>query len=522
WFKEKLTRTDLWVYYEQESQPESRNLMTLGRNHQQTKKLVYCYLCHTKNSVKITVLIFAACWILSCVSNPVTGKKELMLFTEEREIAIGKDTDQQIRQQYGLYPDAELTSYVQKVGITMVPHTHRPQLEYHFSILDTPVANAFAVPGGYIYVTRGLLAMMNSEAELAVVLGHELGHVNARHSMRKMSQLMLVQGGLALGSAISETVADLSGMASVGIQLLFLKFSRDDERQADQLGVEYSRAGRYNPAEMIDFFQTLKAVGDLSDGHSLPGFLSTHPMYSERVENTQEMILSSDSSLAVKEGPYLKKIEGLVFGPDPRQGYVENGAFYHPQMQFVFRFPEQWSIQNTAMQVTLVSQDKKAAVILQAEKSSSGLQEYADKKTSGMAGSELLDQADLTINNLSSLQRIYRIYQEDAQELKAQITFIRKNPYIYSFTALSTTEDFNAYTSSFQSIVFSFSQLNDPKYLERSPQRIKLVESSGRDSLEDIFSRAGMDKELWTKFAILNGMQAGQIPERGRLIKVLR
>jgi predicted Zn-dependent protease len=337
-----------------------------------------------------------------------------------------------------------------------------------------------------------------------------------------MSQLVLIQGGLAVGSALSETVADLSGLASIGIQLLFLKFSRNDERQADQLGVEYSRAGKYNPDEMVNFFQTLKAVGDLSDGQSLPGFLSTHPMYSERIENTQDMILSSDSKLTVNEIPYLKRIEGLVFGPDPRQGYKENGVFYHPQMQFFFKFPKQWTLQNTPSRVTMVSKDENAAVILQAGKSSSGLQEYADKKTSGLERHELLDQDSLTINGLLSLQRIYRLYKEESPDLNVQITFIRKNPYIYSFTAVSTVEDFNTYVSRFRSIALSFSHLNDPKYLERSPKRIKLVKASGQDTLETIFNRIGMDQELWPKFAVLNGMQSGQIPEKGCLIKVLQ
>lgn len=494
----------------------------MKNHHQQVKLFIQNEPYPMKIIFKVTALIALLCWMISCVTNPVTGKKELMLFTEEREIAIGKETDQQIRQHYGLYPDEEMTAYVQEVGMTMVPHTHRPQLRYHFSILDTPVANAFAVPGGYIYITRGLMAMMNSEAELAAVLAHELGHVNARHSMRKMSQLMLIQGGLVVGSALSETVADLSGLATIGIQLLFLKFSRNDERQADQLGVLYSRAGKYNPAEMVDFFQTLKGVGDLSDGQSLPGFLSTHPMYSERIENTQDMLLSSDYNLTVKEVPYLKKIQGLVFGPDPRQGYVENGAFYHPKMQFFFRFPEQWTLQNTPTQVTMVPQDEKAAVILQAVESSIRLQEYADKKTASLKNWDLLDQGNLTIHGLSSLQRTYRIYQEEAQDLNAQVTFIRKNPYIYSFTAVSTVEDFNAYASRFQSIALSFSHLSDPKYLRRSPKRIEVVKASGKDTLETIFNRAGMDQELWPKFTIMNGMKSGQTPGKGRLIKVLR
>ncbi len=475
-----------------------------------------------KNVIKITAFSLLLFWGLSCAVNPVTGKRELMLFSEEGEISLGQETDQQIRQQYGLYDDPKLTAYIRDIGETMIPYTHRPQLEYHFAVLDTPVVNAFAVPGGYIYVTRGLLAMMNSEAELAAVIGHELGHVNARHSMRKMSQLMLVQVGLAVGSAISETVQDLSGLTSVGIQLLFLKFSRDDERQADQLGVEYSRAGQYNPAKMADFFLTLQAMGDLSGGQSLPGFLSTHPMYDERIENTRGMVLAADSGLQIKQVPYLRRIQNLIFGPDPRQGYVENGVFYHPQMRFSFSYPEDWTIQNTPAQVTLVSKDENAAVILQAEKSSTGLREYAENKSASLKGSELLNQRNININGLSSLQQVYRITQEEQEDLNARMTFIRKKPYIYTFTALSASGKFSQYDYQFGTIAGSFQTLTDPKYINRSPRRIKLIEANGRDNLDTIFRQAGMNQEIWPQFTILNGMQAGQTPEKGRMIKVLR
>ena len=173
-------------------------------------------------------LLFLA---VACAINPVTGKYELSLISEEQEIALGKETDAEIRLQYVIYDSPALNEYIKKVGMALAPHTHRPHLVYHFAVLDIPVANAFASPGGYIYVTRGLLAMMNSEAELAAVLAHELGHVNARHHVQRLSNLLLVEFSLTLGSALSDTFAEISGAASIGIQLLFLKYSRDDERE---------------------------------------------------------------------------------------------------------------------------------------------------------------------------------------------------------------------------------------------------------------------------------------------------
>ena len=206
----------------------------------------------------------------ACAINPVSGKRELMLISENQEIELGKETNAEIGQEYGFYADADLSRYVDSVGQSMIPYTHRPKLAYHFAVLDTPVVNAFAAPGGYIYVTRGILALMSSESELGAVLGHEIGHVNARHTVRQMSTQILVQAGLAVGSALNETFAKIAGVAGLGAQLLFLKFSRDDERQADGLGVQYARAVHYNTGEMVTFFAALERYGDLAGEAACP------------------------------------------------------------------------------------------------------------------------------------------------------------------------------------------------------------------------------------------------------------
>ncbi len=458
----------------------------------------------------------------SCAVNPVTGRREFMLYSEQDEIALGKETHPQIVQQFGIYQDAETDAYVRRVGEALTPHTHRPHLEYHFAVLDSPVVNAFAVPGGYIYVTRGIMAMMNSEAELAVVLGHELGHVSARHSMRRLSNVMLAQIGLAAGSAISKTFADFAGLASVGLQLLFLQYSRDDEREADQLGVEYSRAGLYNPAKMIDFFGSLEKMGDLSGGHSLPGFLSTHPLTSERIENTREMIQESDQSLKVQGGAYLKRIEGMVYGNDPRQGYVEGNAFYHPTLRFSYRFPEKWAVQNLPSQVSMVAPEEDAAIILQAEKSSESLSNYAAGRAQKLEGAELRDERAATVNRLNVLQQVWDYEDENNGQLRLQLTYIQYGSYIYSFTALSRREDFAKYQTDFSSTAGSFRTLTDNKYLNRQPKRLRLVSADGRSSIREIFQNQGIPEELWPQFAVMNALELDQKPERGRQIKVIR
>ncbi|MGQ9673371.1 MAG: M48 family metalloprotease [Candidatus Aminicenantales bacterium] len=467
----------------------------------------------------ILILILST---MSCAINPVTGQRELSLLSEQEEIALGHQTDAEIRQQFGVYEDSALNAYVESVGKTLVPVTHRPNLEYHFAVLDTPVINAFAVPGGYIYVTRGILALMGSEAEMAVVLGHELGHVNARHSIRRLSQMMLVQVGLAVGSALNETFAKISGVASVGIQLLFLKYSREDEYQADFLGVEYSRKAGYNPTPMIGFFAALEKMGDLSGGRSLPGFLSTHPLTKDRIARARQMLIDTDSTLAYRDKIYLQKISGLVFGDDPRQGYVEGQAFYHPVLAFTFAIPEGWTLQNTPAQVALVSKDQKAALVLQAEKTVDSLPDYARKKAASLKGGRFAGEDRLPIVGFTSYHQLYDVPQENNATLRLRLSLIRKGEFIYSFSALSSWEDFYRFDADFRRSVQSFAELKDPAHLQRQPIRLQLIEANGRDTLQEIFARCGMKKEIWPYFAIMNGFELGATPPAGRLIKMIR
>ncbi len=470
----------------------------------------------------VYILWFFVVFFASCAVNPVTGKKELSLYSEQDEIAIGKQTDVQIRNQYGIYNDPALNDYVSRVGASLGPHTHRPHLEYHFAVLDSPVVNAFAVPGGYVYVTRGILALMRSEAELAVVLGHELGHVNARHSIHRMSEQTLFGAGLAVGSALNKTVADIAGVAGVGIQFLFLKYSRDDERQADQLGVEYSRKGGYNPGEMIGFFASLEKMGDLSGKHSIPGFLSTHPLTSERIQNTKGMLLESDRKLQVKPAPYLNQVENMVYGDDPRQGYVEKNTFYHPEMRFSFGFPQAWQLQNMPSQVIMGSDDGEAAVILQAEKSSEDLRTYAQKMTADVQNLQFLRDQNRRINGLAAYQQLFDYSPQDSSDLRVLLSFIKYGSYIYTFTALSTIAKFDQYDNQFDRLVGSFSRLTNRAYLNRQPKRIKLHKSNGRQNLQKILQEAGIKEDLWPRFAIMNGMELSDTPLRNSLIKIIK
>jgi len=470
----------------------------------------------------VYILWLFVVFIASCAVNPVTGERELSLYSENDEIAIGKEVDGQIRNQYGFYNDPALNDYVRRVGASLTPHTHRSHLEYRFAVLDSPVVNAFAVPGGYVYVTRGILALMKSEAELAVVLGHELGHVNARHSIKRMSEQTLFGLGLAVGASLNKTVSDLAGLAGLGMQLLFLKYSRDDERQADQLGIEYSRKGGYNPGEMIGFFNSLEKMGDLSGRQTIPGFLSTHPLTSERIQNTKNMLLEADRKLQVKPAPYLNQVENMVYGDDPRQGFVEENTFYHPEMRFSFDFPQKWQLQNMPSQVIIGSEDGEAGVILQAEKSSEDLRDYARIKTAKVENLQFRADQSRRINGLNAYQQLFDYYPKDSSELRVLMTYVKYGSYIYNFTALSTIPKFDRYEKPFDSVIGSFRRLTNRAYLNRQPKRIKLHRSNGKQTLQKIFQETGIEEDLWPRFAIMNGMELSDPPPPGQLIKTIK
>jgi len=475
---------------------------------------------HFQNYAFVLALVLAA---IACAVNPVSGKKELMLFSEKQEIAMGQETDQQIRQEFGIYQDKALNEYVDRIGQTMVPNSHRPNLKYYFAVLDTPVVNAFAAPGGYIYVTRGILALMNSEAELAAVLGHEMGHVAARHSMKQLSGQMLAQVGLVLGSVLSKDIRKFAGLASIGMQLLFLKFSRSDEYQADALGISYARLAKYSPGEMLRFFSALENMTAESGSHSIPTFLSTHPMTSDRIAKVKALVSSQDVRLAIRKDEYLRKVDGMIYGDNPRQGFVENSVFYHPEMTFQFAIPAGWVVENTPKQVAVGEKDGKAVLYLQAETSGQDLDQYLPAKAKALfAQAELLKSTGEAVNRFAARHAFLRVPQDQGEPLAARLSCIRKDGLVYTFIALSAYAAADAYQPVMERAIMSFQGLTDPKLLNRAPEHISLVRPDGRQTLEAMMVRSGVDRKYWKQLAVFNSIRLDAVPESGQLVKLLK
>src|SRR6266540_3889933 len=248
--------------------------------------------------LKIRAGLLAACTATACARNPATGARQLSLISESREIQMGREYDQEVRSSLGLYPDSALQRYVQELGARLAARSERPNLPWTFHVVDDPVVNAFALPGGFIFVTRGILGHLRSEAQLAAVVGHEIGHVTARHTVNQLSKQQLAQVGLTVGSIVSPEFERFGGLASAALGVLFLKYSRDHESQADELGLRYMRRGGYDPREMPDVFTLLDRVSQGAGGGRVPEWLATHPAPANRRERIVQEIagLPRDSS----------------------------------------------------------------------------------------------------------------------------------------------------------------------------------------------------------------------------------
>lgn len=460
----------------------------------------------------------------SCVTNPVTGKRDFMLLSTKQEVAMGQQYDPEIVGFFGLYEDKALQSFIDKKGQEMAAISHRSKLNYDFKIVDSPVVNAFAVPGGYVYFTRGIMAYFNNEAEFAGVLGHEIGHIAAKHSAKQYSKSMLAQVGLVAGMVISPEFAQFADIAQQGVGLLFLKFGRDAERESDKLGVEYSTKIGYDAEEMADFFLTLNRISLAQGGEKVPSFLSTHPDPENRYEAVQELAAkwqqkANVTNLKENRNEYLRLIDGLVYGEDPKQGFVEDDIFYHPVLKFKFPIPAQWTFQNTPQQVQMAHKDGRAIMILQLASGNSletAAQSVLDKNQL-----KLVESKKVTVNGLPSMAMIADQIQEQ-QTLRTLTYLISYGGNIYTIMGISTDKEFQAFQSVFVNTMTNFDKLADSSKLNRKPERIKIETVKNTGTLSDIFRSLQVEKDRMQELAILNGMELNDRVEKGTLVKTIK
>jgi predicted Zn-dependent protease len=479
--------------------------------------------------IKLTLIISILLMVPSCAVNPVTGKRQLMLMSEAQEIAMGEQYDPQVVSTFGLYEDEQLMSLIQAKGDEMGKISHRPNLQYHFRILDTPVINAFAVPGGYIYFTRGILTQFSNEAELMGVLGHEMGHITARHTVSQQSKQQLGQLLLIGGMIASEDFREFAGYAMQGMQLLFLKFSRDNEREADRLGVEYASRISYDGQKMADFFNVLNKMQMESSQGGIPTFLSTHPDPGDRYTTVTQLAGQWKDSLAynnwqVNEDSYLQMIDGMVYGEDPRQGYVEGNAFYHPEMKFQFPVPAGWQLENSPLQVQMAPQDGNAMMVFTLARQDN-LDEAAETTLSDLE-LNVLDSERTTVNGMPAISAVSEQVSQnqqtgEQQTIKVMSYFIDYNNAIYVFHGVSTGTDFNSWFRTFESTMMNFNRLTNPAKLNVQPKRINVRRVQRASTLAQALDSFGVPQSQMDDLALLNNMELTDRVQAGKLLKTI-
>ena len=322
--------------------------------------------------VLLTSLVVAAVLVAltSCSTNPATGRLQLVAMSEEKEIAIGKEEAPNVEAQFGVYRNDDLQQWFSGTCGKIARKTEENSYPFTFTVLDSPVVNALALPGGPTYATRGLLAHANSEAEVAGVMGHEIGHVVARHGAERLAKQRLI-GGLALGAGVLSGNQDIMNLAGTAGQLLMLRYSRANETEADELGVRYMAKAGYDPREMTDFMKVLDRLSKRSS-NPLPTWLSTHPDPGGRADRTRELAKplvkkakEKGKTLIVRQDEYYALLPGLVFGDDPRAGFVKGNTFHHPEMRFRYDIPEGWLTQNTSASVVHADSADQTSAVMQ-------------------------------------------------------------------------------------------------------------------------------------------------------------
>jgi predicted Zn-dependent protease len=428
---------------------------------------------------------------VACATNPATGKREFSLMSESQEVALGKESDPQIRQEMGVVDDPQLQGYVDGIARRLASATERPQLPWTFAIVDAPAVNAFAVPGGFVYLTRGILAHLNSEAELAGVLGHEIAHVTARHSAAQYSKQTAGSLGLLLG----------------------------------QIFVPELRP--FGQAAEASLLETLGRLDDGPDRKGVPNWLSTHPMPADRVARLEERVTalrtqSGGRELAVNRAAYLDRIAGLMFGVNPREGVLRGNAFLHPDLRFRMEFPQGWQVQNTPQQVVAQPQGGGGYVFLQLVQQARGrsLEEVAAADL-GQTGLQFIDGGDTRVNGLPAFIGTFRGQLPDQGDVVLRAAWIAHEQKVFRVAGLASPRSAQGVVRAVDATVQSFQPLSRGEADRIRPNVIRLHTAQAGDTWERLATGPGAGVVPARTLAVLNGYAPQEPPRAGDRMKIV-
>ena len=481
-------------------------------------------------------LVAANLWVAGCSTNPVTGQHDITFVSEKGEIEEGRRAHEQVIRAYGVYEDQALQDYINGIGQRLAKLSHRPELEFHFTVIDSDEINAFALPGGYIYVTRGILAYLNSEAEIAGVIGHEIGHVTARHSVKQQSQ-SAITNILGMGAAImtgSGAVADLAG---IGGEALLRGYGRDMELQADGLGAEYIARAGYNPQAMIWVVGTLKnqetferdrAKSEGREPNIYHGVFATHPDNDTRLQ--QAIVASGKAGATLNEGgvvnrdEYLNRIDGLPFGSSRQQGMIRDNRFYHADLGLTLAFPRGWNVQNGREQLVAMPRGKDSIIVMQTDqlKDKETPQDFLRRTLKGRS----MERGEIL--NLDGGVQGYSAVVPNANtpfgSVPLRVGAIAMGKSVYVFLAASRSSEGGTPASDrvFISVMETFRKMRSAEFPLAEPFRIKIQRAQEGTRIADVAKTAPSIEYVPQQLRLINDLYPSKEPKPGERFKTIQ
>jgi predicted Zn-dependent protease len=468
----------------------------------------------------LILLAMAAAALTACAINPATGQSQLSFFTEAEEIQLGAEVDREFLSNSRRYVDPALEEYVAALGRRLAAVSERPDLPWSFHIADDEIVNAFALPGGRIYVTRGLLAHLESEAELAGVLGHEIGHVTARHSVHGLSRDLAITLGVAAGLALFD-VGDAGEFAtSLGLGLVFLKFSRNQERQADQLGVRYTERAGLDPHGVVEALRVLQNVSQAQGDGWFPVWLSTHPDPDKRWQRLAEEkgLGPGKPTTGAEANAYVARLDGMVYGPDPRNGVVAGNAFIQLRDGFQMSFPAGWKVEREG-QTLAAGNDSEDAVVMLLPQLAETESEAAE--TFGGRDGIVVDKSwNETLGGLPARFANFRA-TIDEETIWGIAAFVRTPGKVVAILSLAEHEAWPRHGEAMQRSMRSIGRITKPDRHASEPARLRIVSLPRAMSARQI-SKHYSPETVPATIALLNQVEIDQMMPTGRKVKVVR
>jgi predicted Zn-dependent protease len=457
-----------------------------------------------------SMALASALFGLACGGSAPTRERprEVILRSEDVDRKVGKESAQDVKAQLGLIEDSELVAYVAKVGARLARHAPRRNFEYSFQIVDQEAPNAFALPGGYIFVSRGLLTLTNSEDELANVLGHEIVHVAARHAAARQE----------VGRSLPAKLDWLQGgyLASYG---------RDQEREADRLGQGLAAVAGYDPEGLVAFLRELEHTERLELGSSrLPGFWDTHPSTNSRVAEAgtraNMATWTRKAPIAAAHADFLRRVEGLAIGARASEGVFLKDRFMHADLGLFIHFPPGWKTANTHRAVGAISPKRDAQIFLEIQGPGDDVENAAGDYIAEIAdfGFRVESAKPLRIGSHAAF-RVEGHFLGAGGQLEAQLTWLKREGSIYRFTAVAPAAAFRRYTGSFLNVPRSLRDLEAHERAKIREMRLRVVVAKSGESLTELSERTANRWDI-QQTAVMNDLFADHVLDPGQLVKI--